>query len=485
MSSEARRTICLDENCECAEPNCEHDCCALSRDQRRRDRIRSFTDSASYFPVGTPNHNRMVAMGKDGFDATSTSLNFNDTGEHSPLAMLSESFKSSQISRERDHKLDRLITSLPVLDKANSIDSAMAFLYRTQSEANPQDMELVFQAAIHKCIVLRFAKILREGARSLEGWKATCHAILVTIDKHYLASAKTALSASMTQWASEDPATYADRVVSRMDIYLYFAELNGKVVDESELSRAWVLGLDHVSRGLVSVSVNNMASYTIMDALGLARIAYDSSTQGARQQMPTLQQLAMPPGFPQVLPPGIGSTYPFPPMMPPPPEPPMASVQSMMDDTMSTWRQEMTAKTAALDARIAAMAPAPTVGQSSYNRYPCVASECNGAYHRYDDCPYKRPCMHCGKDGHHSARCWKRPGQTQPRFNNNRDRPRRDVPRFQQRGRSPDRGRDRGRPDNRPRDRSRSPARPRNDTKVQPMDSADKGGKRLNDGATE
>ena len=485
---------CVKEGCDCVDPSCDHKCCKVMRERVRVSKINVYGAALKYLPEGSPCANNLMGLMKEegykgtyaptadlaqAFDDASTPVHAypKTVGQHgspadagdpyrsqspsssattisiehpgstsSAISVLGDSMRKSLQSQEREHKLNRLIASIPALEKTNHLSGAMAFLYRTQCEATADDFELAIQAAVCRCSVQRFNKILRAASKTKMGWENACNQILDTISKHFIADTKTALTAGMIQLQHEGPAEYADRVMSQMDIYIYFAGINNKTVDEPELARAWVQGLDSITRALVSVAVDSMKTYTISDALGVARIAFNSTTSIPTTARPPLQALD-------------NFTAPEEPMMIQQiMEGAAPSLQTIMDAAVAQMDAKITANgvlmNAKMDERLAAMNSTQAgrpAGMGLPTRYPCKAPECGGALHRWDDCPVKRPCEHCSKHGHHSESCFTLAGNQ--KFVTGAATPTR--PRATARDRSPDRDRDSGRDRGRGRDRDR------------------------------
>jgi hypothetical protein len=378
------------------------------------------------------------------------------------VKILDETMRRTLESQERQHALTQLRLTVPRLEASSNLGLAMDFLYRIQCDANSDDMELALKAAIAQCGVPRFTVFLRKAEVSRLGWDIACNSILMSIDKHFLHTAKASLGREMVQQSSDDPTQYADRVLAQLDVYVYFAGQSGKTVDLEEIARSWVGGLSQTTRVNVSVALSGKASYTIQDALEVARIAHGASTAAATVPLQSMSQTQAP-YTPAV--PNIDGAF----------------LKQVVDDALAQATagvdNALAISNARLEARIAALqtaytpahggypsTQAPSLGSGLPTKFPCAFPACKGALHRFVDCPYKKQCVHCPKKGHHSEGCYKEfPGLS------HFDKAPYGSP--SKRERSPDRrdhrSRSRGRSRERDRDRSR--------------DSSRSDGKRLND----
>ena len=448
--------------CDCEDTDCNHVCCGAVRDRARRRMLSDFKIARGHMTPGSPAYKSITKdMRFHGYEdqeepeepETNRDLNdeFHDTDPHAAMtAILGDGMKNTLKSQERENDLNRLIATIPALDQAADVYQAMNFFYRTECEAKVGDAELRFKAAIHRCSVVRFTNILRQAPFTVNGWNTACIAVLTSIDKHYLASAKTALKREMKQHMTEDPSLYEDRVMMRTDVYKHFAELRGKSVDEEEIARNWIAGLvPKAVRMAAAVATANMTEYAIKDALDVARVAHDACTTAPADSAP-LQ--AMIPGAPD-----IDSSY-------------LQECMSQMNAQLAAMADQNALAATNMADRLASMqqtsvAPVPT-------KFPCRNPVCNGALHRYKDCPLRAPCNYCESTGHPSSGCWKEFPHLDPRTKggNSGYRPRERHARDHERERSPDRRRARER--SRDKDRTRSTA----------QDAAkDKDGKRLNE----
>ena len=362
------------------------------------------------------------------------------TQQWAPMAILSEGMQATLRSQERENDLNRLIATIQPLTQATDVSLAMNFLYSTQCEAKAGDAELRFKAATNRCSVPRFNKILRDAPITVKGWDAACISVLTSIDRHYLAQAKAALYKEMKQQPAEDPALYADRIMYRTDVYKHFAELGKKTVDDEELTRKWILGLSVDSvRQSTSVAMHAMAEYSIEDALAVARVAHTACGHLAGVTTP-LQSFEVPSA------PAIDVGY---------LQQCMSQMEARITDMVTKGSTDMAERMALMQA-----SGMPT-------KFPCVMPACNGAMHRWADCPHRTNCRHCSTPGHHSEACYKQhphldhrrqkePYRPKPAFNRGRERspPRR---RPADRDRSPDRRRPEDRERDRPRDRDMQP----------------------------
>ena len=254
--------------CVCAEKECNHVCCGAVRGHKRQGLVKTLMAARADEIPDTPGYNyltrRMYSHGFDDPGGTARCLqdDFNDTLAPSAMDILGAGMKDTLRSQEREHDLNRLIATIPPLDQAADVYLAMNFFYRTQCEAKTGDVELRFKAAIHRCSVVRFTNILRQAPFTAQGWDNACVSILTSIDRHYLSSAWAALGREMKQHLTEDPSLYADRVMMRTDIYKHFAELRGKTVDEEEIARKWINGLNPRSvKMAAAVAVASSVSY--------------------------------------------------------------------------------------------------------------------------------------------------------------------------------------------------------------------------------
>jgi hypothetical protein len=307
------------------------------------------------------------------------------------------------------------------------------------------DMALALKAAVAQCSVQRFATILRAAHVSKAGWEKACVQVLLSVNKHFMQSSKESLMKEMSQHAGEDPTVYADRVLAKLDVYVYFAVLTEKVVDDQETARAWVAGLDPTIKMTVSVALDAKVAYSIQDALNVARIAYTASTTstsgGSLNMIDSSSTVPQAPVYDAVF------------------------LKQMVDSAVSQ-------STASIDARIASMIP--QASPPTPTKFPCVHPDCRGALHRFEDCPLKQQCVHCTRWGHHSAGCYdKFPGLSH--FQKASRAPYKGP---QGRDRSPHVARDRGRDRSRDRDRERD--RPRRPRSPPSKSTASPSGKRLN-----
>jgi hypothetical protein len=433
--------------CTCDAKSCTHACCIERRARQARRSIQILDAARTLYDPDSPGYksltHEMTEYGHVEEHVTTpvkTNRNLNPNfidppHEPSAIEVLGENMKNTLRSQEREQNLNRLIETMPALDKSSDVYMAMNFFYRTKCEADASDIQLRFKASIHKCGVQRFKDILRTADHTELGWTTACSAVLTSISKQFLSESKAALAREMQQKPAEDPSMYADRVMLRMDVYSHFVVLKGKTVDEEDMARLWVQGLlpDSV-RMAASVGVSNLSSYTIKDALDVARVAHS-----ACQRLAPVEPMRQ--------------------MIPGPPDIDESFLQSYMDTAFK-----------ALEARIQSMvgtgsAPPPAEGRPT--RYPCVHPSCNRALHRWADCPLKKPCDYCHKEGHHVEGCFSKHPHLSP---SNMGRPQ-GGGRFgpggryagNNRGRDYDRNRDsgRGRELDRARDRERSPRRER------------------------
>jgi hypothetical protein len=414
-----------DPPCVCADANCGHHCCAIVRDHTRKTNLGKLARAREIFSPGTPAWKdvtrQMVSYGHDASDDECRDLEdeFSRVSPPDPVAALTAGLDKTLRSQEREQDLNRLVATIPALNRATDANLAMKFFYSVQCEARADDAELRFKAAIQKCTVPRFTRILRACDYTVTAWDSACEKILRSIDTHYLASAKASLTKAMTQHDTEDPSLYADRVMMSIDVYRHFAGLANKTVDAEELARAWVNGLaNDTVRMSASVAVSARTTYDIVDALEVARVAHSSCAPVARDGVPLKSAV---PAAPE-----MDNTF----------------VQQYMDTAVS----QMEARLAAMTAESSGRTMTGSVGAPT--KYPCVAPVCKGALHRFVDCPVRQQCKHCPRPGHHSEGCF----TAYPRkdFRNSADY------RLRPRDRSPD-PRDQGRPYDR-RDRDRSPS---------------------------
>ena len=389
-------------------------------------------------------------------EARTLEVEFGAVDEPTATTVFMEGMKNSVRSQERENDLTRLISTIQPLDQAADASLAMNFFYRTQCEAKAGDIELRFKAAIHRCQISRFSKILRAAPHTAKGWDEACIAVLLSIDRHYLASAKVALWKEMNQRDNEDPSIYADRVLFRADVYKHFAELVGKVVDEAEVARKWIEGLVPRSvRQSASVAVHNMSVYTITDALDVARVAHASGVSELKEAAP-LQSLGP-------TPPGIDAGY---------LQQCMSQMETRMADMVSQGNSDMFDRMALMQT------------SNATTKFPCVAPACKGALHKFKDCPVRAQCRHCPTPGHHSEGCYKqfprldhRPMDQRSGGNDYRTRDRTNRGRDQDRGRERDRSPDQRK--TRERERERDSDRGISSSTKDTIRSKD--GKRLNE----
>ena len=382
-------------------------------------------------------------------------------------------------SQEQEHRLTRLLASLPRLESSNDVALVMIFLYTTQNEAT--SVSLSFEAAIAKCNVTRFATILRGAPRTAEGWQAACTTILTSVDEHFMSSARLSLYKNLRQGHNEDPPSYADRFTHKLEVYNYFAGPRGKTVDEEELTRVWISGLHKATRKHVTVIMSGQSDINIKRALALARAA--SGVDEADTS--PLQSLGQVPAY-----------VPDTPAAPAAPLVDTAFLKQMMEkhsaDSLQAMESRLAAATSDMNSRFA---QSPGGAPNELPRGACAFPGCYGALHRFNNCPNARQCRHCPKYGHHSETCFTKYGVPKHMKNNRRnrsperedvrDRKNRDHDRERSSSvtRTRDRDRDRDRDGDRDRDRDRDGGRDRNRGKGRDNDSGDddkKGGSRLN-----
>jgi hypothetical protein len=442
--------------CLCTDSACDHWCCAATRERRNRATLVHMTVARDALVPFSPAYRELSRQmeryghepsSDDRDEASDLTSQFNEAAMQSAVQVMGENMRDTRQSQEREHALNRLLASVPRLVTASDLGQVMGFLYRIHCDAPSLDMALALQTAITQCTVPRFSAILRAAPVSMEGWEKACIDVLASVNKHFMQSSKESLMKEMKQYATEDPTQYADRVIAKLDVYVYFAGITRKVVDDQETARAWVAGLDPTTRVSVSVALNAVGSYTIQDALEVARIAYMASAPAVG-----LQSLEHGPCVPQA--PIYDSGF----------------LQQMIDSAVSQATAGHAASNAAIEARIAALQP-PAVGSMLAamapealglpTKFPCAYPGCRGALHRFEDCQYKRQCIHCPKWGHHSAGCYTefpelshfpKPVQSPYKYQRGQDRsPRAMSPRAGSHNR--DRARSKGRDRDRDRDR--------------------------------
>jgi hypothetical protein len=487
--------------CTCQLEDCDHVCCGAKRDRKRRAEIQTLSAARRLLPPDSPAyqamskamyHNGSKEVDLEPTPAKNLQRDFHDAEASSVLSVLGSGMKETLRSQEREHDLNRLIATIPALDQTADVFLAMSFFYRTKCEAKVGDIELRLKAAIHRCSVMRFTNILRQAPHTVKGWDAACHEILDSIDKHYLTSAKSALRREMHQHITEDPSIYADRVMLRTDIYKHFAELKGKTVDDEEIARNWIEGLvPKPVKVAAAVAVAHRVSYTIKDALDVARVAHEAHSTTPEEPAPLK---SMTPAAPE-----IDGSY-------------VQECMSQMEAQLAAMAQQHAQSASSMAEKMASMqsqrpayqqqtpayqqqAPAYQQQTPSYQRqgsdstftkFGCRHPDCNGAMHRWKDCPRKTVCTGCWFPGHHREGCYElhpeldhRPVGLRP----NRDRGREDRKKEYERGRSPARPKADPRDRDRDNNRERSPARPSRSRNRSPEKGVirDKDGKRLNE----
>jgi hypothetical protein len=399
-------------------------------------------------------------------DAQDLRSEFEEAAEQNTVQVLGENMRKTRESTEREHALTRLISTVPRLAAASDLGLVMEFLYRIQCDANG-DTTLALKAAVAQCGVLRFAGILRSAPATKKGWEQACTDVLTSIDQHFMQAAKDALNKEMSQQPAEDPTQYADRVLTKMDVFVYFAAIKNKTVDNQEIARAWVKGLSSATKMSVSVALNMASSYTIQEALAIARIAHDASMTPAglpQDSMSSHLQSMAHQQFQPAVPPIDG-----------------AFLQQVVEGALAKCTAPWEARLAAIeparynnrDARITQNAERPA---GLPTRFPCVFPTCRKALHRWDDCPYKQQCRHCTKPGHHSDGCYDEYPELSHFAKRSPNKARRD------RDRSPARPRERDQSQDRARDRDRDRDRDKNRDNRSPSKArGDSSGKRLNE----
>jgi hypothetical protein len=456
-----KKNACRTAKCECAEDDCTHTCCNQRRAHEKYNTLITLTAARACLTPRTPAHKLVtVEMEKYGYertDAEGDDYSSSDEDEQDEdgrpmdladefdkcdelaredkigaalersITQQAEGMRQQQQSQEMENALTRLLASLPTLETANDIEKAMSFFHKIQAEAESETMELAFKAALGRCRISRFNTILRTGERTPAGWKAACITIMKSIDRHFLSSAKKALNAGMKQKGGEDPMQYADRVMSHLEIYTFFANIMDKVVDTEEAARAWVDGLERGIGKIVSVSLGQLAHYTIKQALEMARDAYGA---GPSDDIPPTQLNQM-----------KGSDSPSVPAMD------GVLIQQMLDQQAQSLSQMMDRQLGEHMDKIRTPTrhtPPPNL-PPQFTKFPCPAPKCAGDRHRYYDCPNKQRCVHCSRPGHHSEACFDRPAKRQA-----------------DRGRSPTRstGKDRDRDRSKDRDRKGAGGKP-------------------------
>ena len=186
------------------------------------------------------------------------------------------------------------------------------------------------------------------------------------------------------------------------------------------------------------------SSYTIEDALEVARIAHDSLTPKDASAGTPLQAMATP-----TIPPAMDSVL----------------IQQMLDAAMSKMTEGLAVGSAAMEDRMMATIQQATGPYGT--KFSCPLPACQGAMHRWGDCPYKAACGHCSKEGHHMEGCYDK----YPHLSHFRT----PTKGYQVRDRSPERARANG-ADTRGRDRDRDRGQARG-----PGGKGTYLGKRLND----
>jgi hypothetical protein len=483
MARKLAKTPCEKKipQCDCTLEACDHWCCAFKRELHRKRVLKKMAKERGALVPRTPEYKalsrQMERFGKTPSDDDELSpadlAHVFDEANQSAVVVMGNSMREARLSQEREHNLNRLLKSVPRLTTASDLGLVMEFLYRIQCDASSMDMALALKAAVAQCGVQRFATILRAAPVSKDGWEQACVHVLASINKHFMQSSKESLMKEMKQIAGEDPTLYADRVLAKLDVYVYFAGLTRKAIDDQETARAWVAGLDSTTRMTVSVALDAKVTYSIQDALSVARIAYTASSTNATDS--ALHMLDSSSFVPQA--PVYDAGF----------------LQQMIETAVSQSAASFDARLASMvpqvaqdsfDARIASMVP--QVAQGSINnrvvsmaplgtptKFPCRHPDCHSAMHRFEDCPNRQQCIHCRKPGHHSAGCYtKFPALSH--FTKPTREPYRGA---QGRDRSPpdvrDRGRNRSRDRDRDRDRSRRPRSP-------PRATTSPSGKRLN-----
>jgi hypothetical protein len=384
------RACTSSDTCDCDTEDCDHDCCAITRDTVRRRKASVMKSARDMLPVGTPSRRALNATLRDVYGmATPTgeaciaqTLNgqFEDAAPPSTDSMLSGYIRDASMAVERENELKRLTEALPTLESSHAIPEIMSFLYRANCEATMEDDGVLrIKATTIKCKVARIKTVLLAADRTMAGWKKACITIMGAINKQYMSLAKSSLMLSMRQAAKEDPCQYADRVETDLNAYAYFAELSKKSVDPFEFARAWVAGLTPGIKTHVSTAMSSLDSYSIQTALLVARGAHDSLNEGSGASTGAVRLQALAPPAP-----ALDGPY----------------VDQRCQDNFFDYRAGIHSH---IEERLAALIPAGPQGAS---RYPCAHNACNGAYHRFADCPYKATCVHCKKDGHHSCACF-------------------------------------------------------------------------------
>ena len=429
MTKKTAKNPCKAASCTCTDDFCVHKCCSLMRERARRALILTLVATRSRFTQGSPAHVGITKELRDSgwkpttqeaAETSNLTHEFNEAAEQSAATAIAEGLKQQRESTELEHELTRLVASLPSLESANNIGLAMTFFFRVQSEAKGTTMELAFKAAETRCKVPRFLALLRVAHRTRAGWDKACHDVMKSIDDHYLSGAKQAITKGMVQARGEDPTLYADRILTMIDTYTYFASIQGRSVDIEEMARVWVDGLDAGISMTVCVALAGEATYTIKRALNAARVAHNAwvRTNGG---ITPLQALHHGPSPLQALHSGTPILQ-IPAAHTQPVAPPMdaALIQKMFDDqTAQADRRydDQAAHIQSMEVRLESRLEAPPGVQ--YTRFPCVFPACRGALHRWDDCPNRRDCRYCRKPGHHVEACFvKYPHMAPPSMRN-------------------------------------------------------------------
>ena len=390
-----KKTTCAKTGCNCTKDVCAHDCCISKRKMRLKHELSMLRGTRDMFLPSTPTYktieNRIAELNNSAILPNADPavvLDFEpieDDEDYEPPATLRQQINSQNKQGELhrnmlnlENKINRLTQMLKPLKTSSIVIDAMTFFYEIQARAPGPDMDLALQVAELLCAIPRFNTILRLSPHTMEGWTIACNTILQSIDNHFLASAKSEILRCMSQGPGEDPQAYSDRVVTKIDAFTYFSAINGKIVEAPEMARHWVDGLDLATRNHVSTILTTYPEYTITSALNLARAYNRSNVLGATTQAPLQTFWA-----------------------PKPEAPPMKDlVQQLVTEELRSFKDQLAANTA------------PTTTQhnnptpNQWTMYPCILPICNGAHHRYHDCPNRQPCRFCPKIGHHSEVCF-------------------------------------------------------------------------------
>jgi hypothetical protein len=305
--------VCREVNCDCEDPECNHQCCAIERDSHRSRALNSLSNARDLLPPCSPAYKHITQhMAEKGYvrgpqeqrDLSGELDSARDNGPEKKTETSAVSTLNDNMIRNSEYA--RIAEAVTVLDAATDLYKTMTYLYHINREAeghnSDTDMELLFRSAIRSCHSSSLKEKLRSKPQTNAGWKEACLETLTKIDGNFVRLMKLNMKSAMKQEENENPSQYAERCIQKLDMHKYFLNMAGSRVDDADMALDWVGGLLPSIRGDVRKMLVKERTYNIDEALIHARASHDNMDWGQSSEHRPLQNMSpqqpAPPGPP-------------------------------------------------------------------------------------------------------------------------------------------------------------------------------------------